>query len=74
VVPGGDDWALFCADGAMSPDVRLTLRTDDGALVHMTYGGIAYAVPKSFEMTDSAGGTISLYDISRMISGTFGRR
>jgi hypothetical protein len=39
VVPGGGDWALFRADGAMSLDVRLTLRTDDGALVQMTYGG-----------------------------------
>ena len=39
VVPGGGDWALFRADGAMSLDVRLTLRTHDDALVHMTYGG-----------------------------------
>ena len=37
VVPGGGDWALFRADGAMSLDVRLTLRTHDDALVHMTY-------------------------------------
>lgn len=39
VLAGGGDWALFRPDGAMSLDVRLTLRTDDGALVHMTYGG-----------------------------------
>ena len=39
VLPGGGDWALFRADGAMSLDVRLTLRTHDDALVHMTYGG-----------------------------------
>jgi hypothetical protein len=39
VLAGGGDWALFRADGAMSLDVRLTLRTDDDALVHMTYGG-----------------------------------
>lgn len=39
VVPGGGDWALFRADGAMILDVRLTLRTHDDALVHMTYGG-----------------------------------
>lgn len=39
VLPGGGDWALFRADGAMSLDVRLTLRTDDGALVQMTYDG-----------------------------------
>ena len=39
VLAGGGDWALFRADGAMSLDVRLTLRTHDDALVHMSYGG-----------------------------------
>lgn len=39
VLPGGGDWALFRPDGAMTLDVRLTLRTHDDALVHMTYGG-----------------------------------
>ncbi|MGI5348060.1 DUF3237 domain-containing protein [Streptomyces sp. CA-250714] len=39
VVPGGGDWALFAPDGTMALDVRLTLRTHDGALLHMTYGG-----------------------------------
>jgi hypothetical protein len=39
VLAGGGDWALFRTDGAMTLDVRLTLRTHDGALVHMTYGG-----------------------------------
>jgi hypothetical protein len=39
VLPGGGDWALFRPDGVMSLDVRLTLRTDDDALLHMTYLG-----------------------------------
>jgi len=39
VLVGGGDWALFRPDGVMSLDVRLTLRTDDGALLYMTYGG-----------------------------------
>lgn len=39
VLPGGGDWALFRPDGAMTLDVRLTLRTHDDALVFMTYGG-----------------------------------
>jgi hypothetical protein len=39
VLPGGGDWALFRPDRAMALDVRLTLRTHDGALIHMTYGG-----------------------------------
>ena len=39
VLAGGGDWASFRPDGGMALDVRLTLRTDDGALVLMTYGG-----------------------------------
>jgi hypothetical protein len=44
VVPGGGDWALFRSDGSMVVDVRLTLRTDDGALIYMSYGG-RYVTP-----------------------------
>jgi len=39
VLEGGGDWAVFRPDGTMTLDVRLTLRTDDDALVFMTYGG-----------------------------------
>jgi hypothetical protein len=39
VLAGGGDWALFRPGGAMSLDVRLTLRTHDDALVYLTYGG-----------------------------------
>ena len=39
VLAGGGDWALFRPAGVMMLDVRLTLRTHDDALVHMTYGG-----------------------------------
>jgi hypothetical protein len=39
VLPGGGDWAVFRPDGTMVLDVRLTLRTHDDALLHMTYGG-----------------------------------
>lgn len=40
VLPGGDDWTLQRADGVMELDLRITLQTDDGALVHMTFEGI----------------------------------
>jgi hypothetical protein len=53
VVPGGGDWALFRTDGAMVVDVRLTLRTDDGALVYMSYGGRYVTPPETrAEMAD----------------------
>ena len=40
VLPGGDDWVLKRPDGVLELDLRITLETDDGALVHMTFEGI----------------------------------
>ncbi len=53
VLAGGGDWALFRGDGSMMLDVRLTLRTHDDALVHMTYGG-RFIIPPELraELTD----------------------
>jgi hypothetical protein len=39
ILPNGGDWTTFRANGTMALDVRLTLRTDDHALILMTYGG-----------------------------------
>jgi hypothetical protein len=39
--PGGD-WITVRADGSSKLDVRLTLRTDDGAVILMTYSGIGF--------------------------------
>ena len=40
VLAGGDDWAVKRADGVIELDLRVTLETDDGALIHMTFEGI----------------------------------
>ncbi len=40
VLPGGDDWTLKRPDGTFELDLRVTLETDDGALIHMTFSGI----------------------------------
>jgi hypothetical protein len=40
VLPGGDDWTLKRSDGVVELDLRITLETDDGALIHMTFEGI----------------------------------
>ncbi len=40
VLPAGDDWTVKRADGVIDLDLRVTLETDDGALVHMTFTGI----------------------------------
>ena len=39
VLPGGGDWTLLRADGVLELDLRITLETDDGALIHMTSSG-----------------------------------
>ncbi|MBY0275700.1 DUF3237 domain-containing protein [Candidatus Binatia bacterium] len=40
VLPGGADWTVKRADGVMELDLRVTLETEDGALVYMTFAGI----------------------------------
>jgi hypothetical protein len=40
VLPGGDDWTVKRSDGVMELDLRVTLETDDGALVYMSFEGI----------------------------------
>lgn len=42
-VLGGSDHLLVLADGAAIPDVRLALRTDDGALIQMECKGVLRA-------------------------------
>ncbi|WKG02009.1 DUF3237 domain-containing protein [Mycolicibacterium sp. HK-90] len=39
VLPGGGDWLLLGSDGVARLDVRATLRTDDGALIHLANTG-----------------------------------
>ena len=40
VLPGGGDWVTARADGMLELDLRATLETDDGALIHMTFTGV----------------------------------
>jgi hypothetical protein len=42
---GGGDWLLFRKDGAAQLDVRTTLRTDDGALIYVSYRGVSVIPP-----------------------------
>ena len=42
----GGDWMLQRGDGALALDVRLQLRTTDGDLVHMRYGGLRHGPPE----------------------------
>jgi hypothetical protein len=42
ILPGGADWLLLRADGVMEFDLRITLETDDGALIYMTFVGVRH--------------------------------
>jgi hypothetical protein len=46
VLPGGGDWTLLRGDGVLELDLRLTLKTDDGALIHMTSFGLRHGPPE----------------------------
>jgi hypothetical protein len=40
VLAGGADWVTERADGTFELDLRVTLETEDGALIHMTFTGL----------------------------------
>ena len=47
VLPGGSaDWLLLRADGVLEMDLRVTLRTDDGALISMRSFGLRHGPPE----------------------------
>ena len=45
VLSGGGDWLVERADGVRQLDVRITLRTDDGALIYAHYPDLFHAGP-----------------------------
>ena len=42
IVPGGGDWLLLRSDGVLELDLRITLETDDHALIYMTFQGLRH--------------------------------
>jgi hypothetical protein len=40
VLPGGGDWALIDSHDTLRLDARITLKTDDGALIMASYRGV----------------------------------
>ena len=46
VLPGGGDWTLLRGDGVLELDLRITLETDDGALIHLTSFGLRRGPPE----------------------------
>ena len=52
VLEGGSDWQAVRSDGATTLDVRLILKTGDGALIAMAYRGIRHGPPDIVERID----------------------
>ena len=40
VLAGGGDWVAADSNGTFTLDLRVTLETDDGGLIHMTFTGV----------------------------------
>jgi hypothetical protein len=46
VLPDAGDWLLMRPDGVLEQDVRITLKTDDGAFIYVRYAGIRHGPPE----------------------------
>ena len=46
VLPDGGDWLLLRPDGVLEQDVRLILKTDDGAFICVRYAGMRHGRPE----------------------------
>jgi hypothetical protein len=45
ILPGGGDWLLLRSDDVLELDLRITLQTDDHALIYMTFQGLRHGPP-----------------------------
>ena len=48
VLAGGADWLLLRSDDVLELDLRITLETDDHALIYMTFQGLRHGPPEVF--------------------------
>jgi len=54
ILPGGGDFALMQPDGVLEIDARITLRTDDGQNIYMTYRGLTLGVGNTCRKSNEA--------------------
>src|SRR6185369_13982624 len=45
ILPGGGDLLLLRSDHVLELDLRITLQTDDGALIYMSFTGLRHGPP-----------------------------
>lgn len=63
----GADWLRVMPSGVLRLDVRAVLKTDDGALIYMTYNGIVQHSPESAEKM-SRGEVLTAQDIPYFVT------
>lgn len=51
VLPSGGDWLRVRSDNVMELDVRATMKTDDGAIIYVSYTGILKLQPEAYFRT-----------------------
>ena len=66
-VPPGGDWLRVMPSGAMRLDVRVTLKTDDGALIYITYNGIFKESPAG-KAKASRGEVLTARDVAYFVT------
>ncbi len=49
IMPGGSDWIVRRPDDVLMLNVRMTLKTDDDALIAMRYRGLRHGTPEMHE-------------------------
>ena len=69
-VQPGTDWVINRADGVMLIDVRLTLLSDDDALIYLSYQGRFLAAPEAMARL-AAGRLLEAQEYSLAISAKF---
>ena len=70
VIPPSGDWLRTMPDGVRKLDVRLSIRTDDGALVFMSFVGRTVSNADALRRLD-AGETLGPDQLHFMIAPTF---
>jgi hypothetical protein len=70
MVQGGADWLINRPDGVMAIDVRLTLETDDAALIYLTYQGRFVAAPEAMRRF-SQGALLEPHEYSLAMTAKF---
>lgn len=55
VLPGGGDWATIDAKGTLRLDARVTLETDDGAMIYVSYRGVLRPMSVVNELASKGG-------------------